>query len=644
MRLQSALVLVLFMKVVLLAGSGGKLSPEQGAYDVKYYDLNLSIDPTKKIISGSLLITVRVMNLIDTLVLDLNNNFKIDSILLKKNEDALAKVLFIHSGGKIKTALPASLNVNDLITAKIFYSGIPKVSIQPPWDDGFVWKKTPDGKPWIGVACETEGGDIWWPCKDHPSDEPDSMHLSFTVPNPLICVSNGKFLGSADNGNSTSTFRWFVSTPINNYNVTFYAAEYKVIEDNYKSISGKTIPFYFWVLPDKYDQALNHMNVFRTEFDFLESICGPYPFGTDKHGFAHSPYWGMEHQSIIAYGHDFSLNEWGFDYIHLHELAHEWWGNLVTAKDWSDVWIHEGIATYTEALFVEHTKGQTALFQYMDQHRPGNIHMNALAPRNSFEAGAAFFFLNPYNRGASVLHTLRYYVGDQTFFKILKAWAYPDSTDTDNSNGRLCRIVNTDDLKLVAEELSGKNLNNFFEVFFRQKSYPILKIARGVSETSFTWTTENSVPLDLDVPVRVNGTIQVIDMNEGKGRAPIKQSDEIMIDPNGWILMEPDYVTEMNENEPGIKDYKLGQNFPNPFNPVTKIIYEVPATSEVTIRVYDSLCQLVHETKTVAGSGRHNYHFDGSELSSGMYFYYMEADAVDGSDSFSDVKRMLMIK
>ncbi len=143
-----------------------------------------------------------------------------------------------------------------------------------------------------------------------------------------------------------------------------------LIEDNYMSTIGDSIPFRFWVLPEYYNTAVNYMDVFLTEFNFLESICGPFPFGTDKHGWAHAPYWGMEHQTIIAYGHNFTTNSWGFDYIHYHELAHEWWGNLITAKDWADVWIHEGMATYTEALYVEHLSGMNMYHQYMDNMRP----------------------------------------------------------------------------------------------------------------------------------------------------------------------------------------------------------------------------------------------------------------------------------
>lgn len=635
--------MLLIISERIFCESGGPLSAEQAAYDVKYYDLALTINPDSRTISGSLLCRAEILNPIDTLVLDLNNTLTIDSVIFRKGSGGFTKTSFTHSGGKIRISIPSSLSNGDIVSAKVFYNGSPKVNQHPPWDDGFVWSSTSKGKPWLGVACETEGADVWWPCKDHPTDEPDSMSMSFTVPNPLTCVSNGKFLGSKDNGNNTSTFYWFISTPINNYNVTFYAAEYSLIQDNYQSINGKTIPFYFWVLPEYYDIANSRMKVFLNEFNFLETICGPFPFGMDKHAFAHAPYWGMEHQTIVAYGHDFSINEWGYDFIHFHEMAHEWWGNLITAKDWSDIWIHEGIATYTEALYVEKLKGKSTFFEFMDIHGIANNHPYALAPRMSLGANEAMTFLDPYNRGAKAMHALRFYLGDEAFFKVLKGWAYPDSNDTDNTKGRLCRIVSTDDLKNDAEKISGIELDNFFEVFFRQKSFPVLRYVRGTTNASFTWLT-GDIALDVDIPVSINGIIQKVEMINGKGTIEVKTNDHFMVDPEGWLIKTLQIATEVNDNDLKVNDYKLGQNYPNPFNPSTTILYEVPLISDVIIRVYDSLCQLVYETRTVAGSGRHKYYFDGSELSSGMYFYYMEADAIDGSDSFSDIKRMVMLK
>jgi aminopeptidase N len=476
------------------------------------------------------------------------------------------------------------------------------------------------------------------------------MSMSFTVPDPLICVSNGRFLGSMNNGNNTTTFYWFISTPINNYNVSVYIAEYSLIEDTYISVSNDTIPFYFWVIPEDYNTAINHMGVFLTEFNFLESICGPFPFGTDKHGWAHSPYWGMEHQTIIAYGHDFTVNSWGFDYIHYHELAHEWWGNLITAKDWADVWIHEGLATYTEALYVEHLSGMNGYHQYMNSTRPNDNHSHPLAPREALTADEAFNYLNSYRRGASVMHTLRYHLGDVTFFNLLERWAYPDSSDYNNTNGRLCRILTTDDMKDQAEEVTGIELDPFFEVFFREISYPHLHVSREVNEVTFKWETESNVLLDVDIPIRVNGIDQVVEMTDGQGSAVISINDNLVIDPKQWILMaDPVIVTSINGDVTKITDYVLEQNHPNPFNPNTTIKYQIPELSFITLKVYDVLgnevATLINEEKPagiyeVEFSAKGGSTLSGNEyaLPSGIYFYRLE------SSSFSQTKKLILLK
>lgn len=603
------------------AGSGGPLKPQQAAYDVKYYNLDLSIDPISKTIDGSQLCRAEIIEPIDSLMLDLDVRFTVTSVLLKLNDGSFSIASFSHSEDILNVEILETVIIGDIVTVQIFYNGAPRVSNGPPWDAGFVWDTTPTGEPWIGVACEFEGGDVWWPCKDHPSDEPDSMNLSFTVPNPLKCISNGRFLGSVDNGDNTSTYNWFISTPINNYNVTFYAADYMLIEDEYESTIGDSIPFRFWVIPENYTTAVDYMDVFLQEFNFLEELCGPFPFGTDKHGWANAPYWGMEHQTIVAYGHNFTVNQWGYDYIHYHEMAHEWWGNLVTAKNWADVWIHEGIARYTESLYVEYLLGMDAYLESVP--RPGNYHPHPLAPREEMTASAAFDFLNPYSRGAAVMHTLRYHLGDDVFFNLLKRWAYPDSTDYDNTNGRLCRIVSTDDLKDQAEEVTGVDLDPFFEVFFREVKYPVLNVVREENESLFSWETETGVLLDVNVPVLVNGEEYTVEMNEGQGSLEMAFSDELVIDPEEWILMAPPSITvSVDEISADPLAVKLEQNYPNPFTQSTSIKFTIDKSQWVSLKVYNlygkEVLTLVDENKI---PGTYKVKLDRGSLASGSYFY-----------------------
>ncbi len=365
----------------------------------------------------------------------------------------------------------------------------------------------------------------------------------------------------------------------------------------------------------------------------------------DKHGWAQATgTYAMEHQTIISYTGDFGLNNWGTDHVHIHELAHEWWGNFVTAKDWSDLWIHEGMATYMEALYVKHLFGIEKYYEWFAD-KPTGGYEHPLAPRTPRTAWMAFFTLDPYRRGSWVLHTLHYHLGDEKFYSMLKHWAYTDTSDTDNRNGRLCRLTTTDEMKDIAEQVTGVELDPFFEVFFRDTSLPYLKIERLYDETKFTWITETNVPLDLNVPVTVNGLEQYVEMSEGQGSIAVSQIDELVIDPNQWIFMTDPLITdlgiELSGNLP--KEFNLSQNYPNPFNPTTKISFSIPKASFTTLTVYDLLGReiktLVNEEKL---AGNYEVVFDATSvnrrISSGVYFYRLRAN------DFTDVKKLLLLR
>ena len=609
--------------------SGGVLLPQQAAYDVTYYALDLKINPEEKTISGSLIVKAKIVDDLDTLVLDLDQVFTVDSVFITEESGGFKKTSFYTSSGKIFVECSGPVLTDNFICAKIYYHGVPRIPNKPPWDDGFVWGETSVGKHWIGVTCEGGGADIWWPCKDHPSDEPDSVSLRFTVPTGYLCVSNGKLIGTENNDNGTSTFNWFVSTPINNYDVTFYLADYLRIDDTYLSVSGDTIPFNFWILPESYEDAQKHLSIFFNEFHFLEMICGPFPFGTEKHGFAHAPYWGMEHQTIVAYGSNFEVNTWGLDYIHFHELAHEWWGNLVTAKDWSDVWIHEGLATYMEALYVEHLSGRDSYQKYLAKRKPENNHNYPLASKTPMTASDAFDTLNPYNRGAWAIHTLRYYLGDKVFYRVLKYWAYPDTSETDNHNGKQCRLVTTDDMKDIAEKVSSRNLTPFFDVFFREASYPYLEIEYLQTEAKFTWITENNVLLDVDVPVMINDSLQTVDMRDGHGRISLPLNAEMKIDPEQRILMGTPLITRIQGHSTSTtpKDFKLFQNYPNPFNEETQIGFSLPVSSSVEISVHNTTGEFLSQIFTgYIKAGTYWINWKPRNYPSGVYYVRLQAE------------------
>lgn len=629
-------IVFLFSCFLLSGQSGGILNEDQAAFDVQFYQLDLNFDIETRSIKGAAECRVEIVESIDTLELDLWDNLNVDSILVEKNGSNFDPVAFTHQNKKLRIYIPGSCMPEDLLSAKVFYNGTPHHANTPPWDDGFTWRQYSQGIIKMGVTCESEGGDVWFPCKDHPSDEPDSVALNFTVPDSLDCISNGKLIDVSYNNDSTATFHWYLASPINNYNITFYISQYELFQSKYWSVIGDSIPMKFWVSSTSYDALDNMDSTFENEFEFLEQTYGAYPFLTEKLGFAHSSYVGMEHQTIVAYGSNFSVNSWGYDYMHYHELAHEWWGNFITAKDWADTWIHEGMATYAEALRVEHLSGLDRYLQFMDNMRPSNTHSQPLAPREPITADFAFDHLDTYSRGASVLHTLRYHLGDEVFMRLLKRWTYPDSTDYDNTNGRQCRILNTDEMMYAAEDITGRSLEPFFEVFFREVYYPLLTVTRESDYATFEWTTETEVLLDLNVPVTVNGESMDVLMNNGIGQLNIGINDTLIIDPQKWILMRrPQILVGVSSNIDGEGTYFLSQNYPNPFNSITRIKFKIPTPQKVNISVYNGIGQKVTTiVNRMMQAGTHNVELNEYKFNTGIYFYTISAGGFTETKQF----------
>ncbi len=516
--------------------SGGPILPEQAAYDVKFYEIDLTVEPIKKFISGSVVVEAEITDSLSLFVLQLDTVYKVERVMINNDE-----VDFIHQYGLIKAELTGkNFKIGDLITAKVYYSGNPAEAQNPPWDDGFVWSKTEDGSDWIGLTCQGGGADIWFPCKDHPSDEPDSVSIKITAPDNLVCASNGKLLSEADNGNGTKTSHWFVTTPINNYNINITLAPFKIIEQTFTSMTCETFPVQFFVLPESYDTAKVFTEQFLDHLKFYEKYCGPYPFRADKYGIAETPYLGMEHQTIIAYGNGYKNNEFGFDWLHHHELAHEWWGNLVTVKDWRDFWIHEGIGTYMQALYAEELLGKDGLKNFM-QSKNNLMNTKPVLLEGSVTSNKAY---SPdiYNKGAWFIHTLRYYIGDETFFKILRRWAYPTEELERVTDGSQCRFVTTEDLINQAEEITGQNLDWLFYVYLKNAKLPelgaVLIEKDYENELRLEWITPDNSLFEMPVEVKLGSEVKKLDMKNGKGKIKFSPMLKPVIDPNEWITKQ----------------------------------------------------------------------------------------------------------
>ncbi len=523
--------------------SGGVLMPEQAAYDVRHYDLAVKIDIPNQAISGTLTATARIVKPLDNFVLDLDYPFTVAKATLvdgKKETD----LKFERREGKIWIQFPRTEKAGETVSVRVVYSGKPKVAPRPPWVGGFVWSKTADGSPWVATAVQNDGADLWFPVKDHPSDKAETSSLHFTVPATLVAASNGKLKSVDDNKDGTKTFNWEVSQPISNYCIALNIAPYKVIKDSVKSITGESIPIEFYVLPEDEAKGQSLVDLAKKYTAFFESYLGPYPFRADKIGIAETPHLGMEHQTITAYGNGFKFDANGDDWLLFHEFGHEWWANLVTAPDWNDFWIHEGFESFMDTLYGEKINGKEAYFAAMKKRYRGQHNIKPVAPREA-QTTTQIYMLPPdyknsdgdiYGKGALILNTLRFYIGDEAFFKALRRTTYPDPKMERVTDGRQFHFETTDDFMRTAERESGKKLDWFFEVYLRQPALPKLVAETSANQLNLHWETPNNLPFSMPIEVKIGDKTERVEMNNGKGSIVLPADAKVEIDPHGWVL------------------------------------------------------------------------------------------------------------
>lgn len=522
--------------------TGGPLMFEQAAYDVYSYDVSLNVDPKTKTISGTTVMTARIVIPTDVIVLDLDTPYVVDRVYGEVN-DKQGGLRFERRGGKIWIYFPLTKQAGENFETIVTYSGQPREAPRPPWVGGLMWEKTADGSPWVSVALQNDGADLLFPCKDHPSDKAATSAMHITVPQPLVAAGPGKLESVTQNADGTATYNWRMTNPISNYSLVFNAAPYKTIEDEYKSVAGDTIPIVFYVLPEDFDKGPGLIAETKKYLAFYEKYLGPYPFRSQKLGIAETPHLGMEHSTLIAYGNKFRYNPDGTDWLMLHEFGHEWWANLVTASDWRDFWIHEGFQSFMDTLYTETLHGQEAYLKAMQDRAKRLRNMQPVAPREPKIAYQVYMsepdYVNSdgdiYGKGAVVLSTLRYLIGDDAFFHALRRMAYPTKEMETWTDGRQTRLVNTDDFLTIAEQESGMKLDWFFEVYLRQPKLPKLVSEVSGNALNLRWETPNNMPFPMPVDIEINGKIQRVEMKNGKAAIPFTGKLPV-VDPKGWVL------------------------------------------------------------------------------------------------------------
>ncbi len=403
-----------FTRADSLRGGHG---PYRTNYDVRFYDLRLRIDPATRRIAGSNQIVFTAQRRLDTLQIDLFEPYVVDSVLGPQGRRASVR----REGRVLWVTLAAPVAQGATDTLTLWYQGTPQAAKNPPWDGGFVWRADAQGRPWVGVACQGLGASAWWPLKDDLSDEPDSMRMSYLVPQGLMAVGNGQLRSMISLEDGTDAYEWFVSYPINSYNVTVNVADYAHLTDTYEQASGEPLQLDYYVLRGNEAKARRQFAQVQPMLQCFEARFGPYPFARDGYALVETAYYGMEHQGAIAYGAGYE-NTRGYpaDYIIVHESGHEWFGNLLSMADNGDMWIHESFTTYSEAIYLECTQGRDAALAWLKREREYIANEDPIqGPR-----GVNFDGWNQsdmYYKGAWMLHTLRQVVGDTAFGGWLRA-------------------------------------------------------------------------------------------------------------------------------------------------------------------------------------------------------------------------------
>jgi len=508
--------------------SGGPLLAEQAAYDVRRYDLAVRLDPARHAIAGETTITVKALAPLDELWLDLDRRMKVATVTVDGRAAS-----FRHLHGRLFVTLDPHWTGDERHAVRVAYSGRPKVSPDPPWLDGFVWTKSADGEPWVAVSTEVDGADIWFPVKDHPSDEPDEgVSVELTVPAGLVGLSNGREVGRRTNADGSTTSRWEVHYPINNYLVTVTAGPFVALTERYRGADGTLdVPMRFWALPEHGAEA---RAMWRQAPEILAAMAkryGEFPFLDDKIGMVEAPLVGMEHQTLIAYGDDFLDDPSGIDETLVHELAHEWWGNAVSAADWDDFWIQEGFATYAEALYVEDRDGAAAGRAYLEAKRGEIDNLRPLVagrPRTAAEA----YDNDIYVKGAWVLQSLRWAIGDDDFFTVVRRFAGPPY---------LYGVVTHDDLERLVAAVSGRDLGAFWRRYLQQAKPPVYRLERhpGAGDNDRVCFTWDDPQFEVALPVDVEGELRRVEMPGGKACIEAPGSSFVSVETAGRLLADP---------------------------------------------------------------------------------------------------------
>ncbi|MGB3800608.1 MAG: M1 family metallopeptidase [Lewinella sp.] len=509
----------------------GTLGPARANYDVTYYELHLDVDPVDHLIDGYVDMDYFITGPLPILQLDLYDNLNIDRI-----EQAGESLRYTRNGNAVFVQLPEGLTADSTQhRMRIRYGGHPTEAQNAPWDGGFVWELDQRNRYWVGVACEGAGASLWWPNKDHLSDEPDSMLISITVPERLFAASNGELREEVElEDERKMRYDWFVSYPINNYNISVNIGHYEHFSDTYRSMDGEELELDYYVMDYNLAKARKHFKQVHPMLEAYEHYFGKYPFWDDGFALIETPYLGMEHQSGIAYGNRYMRGYLGgmipsnmdWDYIIVHEAGHEYFGNSISVADHAEMWIHESFTTYMEALYVEYHYGEEEARGYLENQLPFVTNEEPIVGPLGVNF-TDFTSSDHYFKGAWMLHTLRNVIdNDPLFFGMLRSF-YQDNVRS---------IVSTKDVIDYFSEYAGTDLQPFFMQYLMHPTVPVLELRENGDQVEYRLRADVlglAMPVGVyieDEPVRLLTTENWQPMVEGFSM------DDVRIDESRFLV------------------------------------------------------------------------------------------------------------
>ncbi len=609
-------------------------SLDENPIDVLHYDLDLVVEPSSATIRGKAQLTIRMLQSnTASFYLDLVD-LSVDSVLFNR--------LKIDFQRKNQQIIISEVSPLDTVVVDVFYHGHPA-------NDGFGGFFFGDRTIWtVGEGLYTNPPStfrFWVPSHDVPSDKA-TLDMKVTIPQPLQVVSNGLLVSTTENSaDGTVTYDWQESHPIATYLIAISIDKYAEFSEQYISVSGDTIPLQFYVYPEDLQRAQEDWKDTGKMIAFFERKFVPFPF--EKYGMVQVPMRGaMEHQSMTSYASSLITGDHRYDYIIAHELAHQWWGDLVTLSDWRNIWLNEGFATYCEALYFESQGDDSARQQYMQNLQ--TIYFKEVAKLGNFPIYDPKYLWGGtvYQKGAWILNMLRWNVGDSFFFQSLRTYA----------NQFAYSNASTDDLKNIFEQVSGQNLTWFFDQWVYGQGFPELNIGWEMTRIDTheykidmnIRQKQNSaepfyLPMEIEIQTASGNVLDTVVVKNQEDDFQITVNDlprELVIDPNHWLLKKADIISR--PLPPGFKpdEFDLAQNYPNPFTPgatgdVTKITFQIGIKNSpflVLLEIYNVLGQKVKTlaNKRMAG-GLYTFFWDGTDdsgkvLPSGVYICRLKSN------------------